>query len=133
MGQFYTENEPHMIIRSRIHVKSFLQARGTKYRAHAVLITRLNWSTPNMSQVFQDANGTRFTASVTPGPYVGMDVNGQRYSFGVTPSVATLATLPTATPAGQLLVVTDANTGAGALCYSDGSIWKDAATHAQVV
>lgn len=46
--------------------------------------------------------------------------------------VYTLATLPTAT-AGFMITVSDANSGAGALCYSDGTTWKDAGTHATVV
>ena len=46
--------------------------------------------------------------------------------------VYTLSTLPTAV-AGHMITVSDANSGAGALCYSDGSTWKDAGTHATVV
>lgn len=46
--------------------------------------------------------------------------------------VYTLATLPTAI-AGLMITVSDANSGAGALCYSDGSTWKDARTNATVV
>lgn len=44
----------------------------------------------------------------------------------------TLATLPTAV-AGFMITVTDANGGAGALCYSLGATWLDAGTHATVV
>jgi hypothetical protein len=46
--------------------------------------------------------------------------------------VYTLATLPTPV-AGLMITVSNANSGAGALCYSDGSTWKDAGTHATVV
>jgi hypothetical protein len=46
--------------------------------------------------------------------------------------VYTLSTLPTAV-AGHMITVSDANSGAGALCYSDGSTWKDAGTHLTVV
>lgn len=44
----------------------------------------------------------------------------------------TLATLPTAV-AGFMITVTDANGGAGALCYSLGATWLDAGTHVTVV
>lgn len=46
--------------------------------------------------------------------------------------VFTLGTLPTAI-AGQMITVSDANAGAGALCYSLGATWLDAGTHATVV
>jgi hypothetical protein len=45
--------------------------------------------------------------------------------------VYTLTTLPTPV-AGLMITVSNANSGAGALCYSDGSTWKDAGTHATV-
>lgn len=38
-----------------------------------------------------------------------------------------------ATPAGMLAYVSDANAGAGAVVYSDGTIWKDVGTNVLVV
>lgn len=52
--------------------------------------------------------------------------------WGYPAPVFTLATLPTPV-AGCMITVSDANSGAGALCYSDGSTWKDARTNATVV
>lgn len=34
-----------------------------------------------MSNIFIDANGVRFAATITPGPYVGIDANGARFTF----------------------------------------------------
>lgn len=46
--------------------------------------------------------------------------------------VYTLGTLPAVGVIGGIIVVSDADTGAGALCFSDGSNWIDAKTHATV-
>jgi len=59
--------------------------------------------------------------------------NGDATPSWVYPSAptATLSTLPAAT-LGRLLIVTDANSGAGALCFGNGTNWIDAGTHAIV-
>jgi len=49
----------------------------------------------------------------------------------VVASAYTLATLPTVV-ANQIIVVTDANTGAGTVCFGKGSSWIDIKTGAAV-
>lgn len=48
-------------------------------------------------------------------------------SGAVTPQAYTLATLPTVV-ANRIIVVTDANTGAGTVCFGKGSDWIDIKT-----
>ena len=52
-------------------------------------------------------------------------------SGAVVASAYTLATLPTVV-ANQIIVVTDANTGAGTVCFGKGSSWIDIKTGAAV-
>ena len=61
-------------------------------------------------------------------------VSPSNTSFNQPPTVPsyTLSTLPTAI-AGGMCYVTNANSGNGALCYSDGSIWRDCGTHVLVI
>lgn len=46
---------------------------------------------------------------------------------------ALVGALPPATTVGRLLVVTDANSGAGTLCFADGSDWIDVKTGVAVI
>lgn len=46
----------------------------------------------------------------------------------VVPTTYTLATLPLAVVANQIIVVTDANSGAGTVCFGKGSSWIDVKT-----
>lgn len=46
---------------------------------------------------------------------------------------ALVGALPAATTVGRLLVVTDANSGAGTLCFADGSDWIDIKTGVAVI
>lgn len=46
----------------------------------------------------------------------------------IVPSAYTLATLPAAVVANQVIVVTDANTGAGTVCFGKGAAWIDIKT-----
>lgn len=48
------------------------------------------------------------------------------------PPAATLATLPAATTVGQVLFVSNANSGVGTLCFSNGTNWIDVKTGAAV-
>ena len=46
---------------------------------------------------------------------------------------ALVAALPSAATVGRLLVVTNANSGAGTVCFSDGTDWIDISTGVAVV
>jgi energy-converting hydrogenase Eha subunit B len=46
---------------------------------------------------------------------------------------ALVGALPAATTAGRLLYVTDANSGDGTVCFSNGSAWIDIKTGAAVI
>ena len=46
---------------------------------------------------------------------------------------ALVGALPSAAVVGRILVVTDANTGVGTVCFSDGSDWIDVKTGLAVV
>lgn len=50
----------------------------------------------------------------------------------VVPDAYTLATLPAAVIANRVIVVTDANTGAGTVCFGKGSSWIDIKTGSAV-
>ena len=46
---------------------------------------------------------------------------------------ALVGALPSAATVGRILVVTDANSGAGTVCFSDGSDWIDVKTGVAVI
>lgn len=46
---------------------------------------------------------------------------------------ALVGALPSAATVGRILVVTDANSGAGTICFSDGSDWIDVKTGVAVI
>lgn len=72
---------------------------------------------------------TRFTGPVkSDNGFLG-NVTGTASAVNgaVTPQAYTLATLP-AVVANRIIVVTDANTGAGTVCFGKGSDWIDIKT-----
>ena len=90
----------------------------------------------NVNQLTVDHSGAIGLGPLTnfgsTGQVLTSQGSGTQVAWGYPAPVFTLATLPTPT-AGLMITVSDANSGAGALCYSDGSTWKDAGTHATVV
>lgn len=63
---------------------------------------------------------------------VGGPVNFQAMTIQLPSYVLANILQMDATPAGMLAFVPDANGGAGAVVYSDGTIWKDVGTNALV-
>lgn len=68
------------------------------------------------------------TGNVT-GNVVG-NVTGAVDASGATIEIPqfTLTTLPSAATVGRIIVVTNANTGAGTVCFSNGTNWIDVKT-----
>lgn len=72
---------------------------------------------------------TNSTGATTNGV---IGTNGITSDVGLRPPTATLAGLPAVPSAGFILFVSDANSGVGTICFSDGTNWIDVKTGAAV-
>ena len=122
---------PDPLMYDTVNVEGELLVNGVPVTAGAGgTVTEVSASSNTFIVEVQDPTTTPLITIEIPDivQFPSLDVSGSFY-----PPQASMASLPSASDFGKICFVTNANSGAGTICFSNGVDWIDVKTGAAVV